>query len=40
VLTKEDGDIILNRHTTGAWVLILDEAKATAMPDTLSEWLG
>jgi hypothetical protein len=25
--------------TTGACVLILDEAEATAMRDTLSEWL-
>jgi hypothetical protein len=40
VMTKEDGDIVLNPHTTGACVLILDEAEATAMRDALSEWLG
>ena len=36
-MTKEDGDIVLNPHTTGACVLILDEAEATAMRDALSE---
>jgi hypothetical protein len=40
VMTKEDDDIVLNPHTTGACVLILDEAEATAMRDALSEWLG
>jgi hypothetical protein len=40
VMTKEDGDIVLNPHTTGACVLILDETEATAMRDALTEWLG
>ncbi|HEY3894976.1 MAG TPA: hypothetical protein VGL88_06370 [Pseudonocardiaceae bacterium] len=40
VITREDGDIILNPHTTGACVLILDETEARSMRDVLTEWLG
>jgi hypothetical protein len=40
VLTKRGGEIELDPHATGACVLRLDEAAATAVRDTITEWLG
>jgi hypothetical protein len=40
VLTKRGGVIELDPHATGACVLRLDEAAATAVRDQLTEWLG
>ncbi len=40
VMTKVGGRITLDPHATGACVLELDEAEATAVWDTLTEWLG
>lgn len=40
LLRKVDDLVELDPHATGACVLVLDEAAATAMRDTLSEWLG
>jgi hypothetical protein len=40
VLTKRGGEIELDPHATGACVLRLDEAAATAVRDQLTEWLG
>ncbi|MGH3886371.1 MAG: hypothetical protein ACRDSZ_07345 [Pseudonocardiaceae bacterium] len=34
------GDIVLDPHVTGACVIVLDEAAATALFDLLGEWLG
>lgn len=39
-VTKADGDIVLDPHFTGACVIVLDEAAATALFDALGEWLG
>jgi hypothetical protein len=40
VMTKVGGRITLDPHATGACVIELDEAEATAVWDTLTEWLG
>jgi hypothetical protein len=40
VLTQRGGEIELDPHATGACVLRLDEAAATAVRDQLTEWLG
>ena len=40
VLTKQDSTITIDPHATGACVLVLDEDAATALRDTLTEWLG
>jgi hypothetical protein len=40
VLTKRGGEIELDPHATGACVLRLDENAATAVRDTITEWLG
>lgn len=40
-MTKEDdGTIVLDPHVAGCCVLRLDEKAATAIHDTLGEWLG
>ncbi|MGH3821741.1 MAG: hypothetical protein ACRDRA_02685 [Pseudonocardiaceae bacterium] len=40
VMTKIGGRITLDPHATGACVIELDEVEATAVWDTLTEWLG
>lgn len=40
VLTKRSGSIVMDSHATGACVLVLDQDAATAVRDTLTEWLG
>ena len=40
VMTKVGGRITLDPHATGACVIELDETEATAVWDTLTEWLG
>jgi hypothetical protein len=40
VLTKRDGEIELDPHTTDACVLRQDKDAATAVRDQLTEWLG
>jgi hypothetical protein len=40
VLTKRGGEIEPDPHATGACVLRLDENAATAVRDTITEWLG
>ncbi len=40
VMTKIGGRITLDPHATGACVIELDEAEATAVWDQLTEWLG
>jgi hypothetical protein len=37
---KPDGDIVLDMHVTGACIIILDEAGATALFDVLGKWLS
>lgn len=39
VMTRRDRVIVLDPHATGC-VIELDEAEATALRDTLTEWLG
>ncbi len=39
VMTKVGGRITLDPHATGACVIELDETEATAVWDTLTEWL-
>jgi hypothetical protein len=39
VMRKLDGEIELNPHATGACMLRLDQAAATAVRDTITEWL-
>lgn len=39
-VSKMDGDIVLDPHVTGACVIVLDEAGATALTETIVEWLG
>jgi hypothetical protein len=36
---KHDGEIVLDVHVTGACVIILDEAAATALFGLLGTWL-
>lgn len=40
VMTKRGGEIELDPHATGACVLRLDEDAASAVRDTIMEWLG
>ncbi len=40
VMTKVGGTITLDPHATGACVIELDEAEATAVRDQLTGWLG
>jgi hypothetical protein len=40
VMTKRGGVIELDPHATGVCVLRLDEDAATAVRDTITEWLG
>jgi hypothetical protein len=40
VLTKRGGEIELDPHVTGCCVLTFDEDAATAVRDTITEWLG
>lgn len=40
LVTKEHGVIVLNPHIGNCCVLRLDEQAATALLDTLQEWLG
>ena len=40
LMTKADGTIVLDPHSTGACVIVLDETAATAVRDVLTEWLG
>ncbi len=40
VMSKREGKITLDPHATGACVIELDEAEATAVWDQLTEWLG
>ena len=40
VMTKVGGRITLDPHATGACVIELDEAEASAVRDTITEWLG
>jgi hypothetical protein len=40
VLTKVGGRITLDPHATGGCVIELDEAEASAVRDTITEWLG
>ncbi|MDQ3765136.1 MAG: hypothetical protein M3460_27660 [Actinomycetota bacterium] len=39
VVTKQDGQIVLDPHADGSCKLILDEAAATQLFDALGEWL-
>jgi hypothetical protein len=39
-LTKIGGNIVLDPHVTGSCVIELDQDQATAVRDTLTEWLG
>lgn len=36
---KDNGDIILDPHVTGACVIILDEDAATALFEVIRKWL-
>jgi hypothetical protein len=40
LVTKRDGTIVLDPHVDGSCVICLDEDGATALRDTLMEWLG
>ncbi len=40
VVSKRDGQIILDPHVTGACVLTLAEDEAVALRDALTRWLG
>ncbi len=39
-MTKVDGSIVLDPHLTGSCVIELDEDSATAVRDTITDWLG
>ncbi|MGH3770464.1 MAG: hypothetical protein ACRDRW_03545 [Pseudonocardiaceae bacterium] len=39
-LRKVDGTIVLDPHVAGCCVIVLDEDEATAVRNTLTEWLG
>jgi hypothetical protein len=38
--TKRGGEIELDPHVTGSCVIIFDEDAASAVRDTITEWLG
>lgn len=40
LVSMRDGTIVLDPHVTGSCVISLDEHGATALRDTLTEWLG
>jgi hypothetical protein len=40
IVRKGDGNIVLDPHAVGCCVIRLDEAGASALRDTLMEWLG
>jgi hypothetical protein len=40
LMSKRNRTIVLDPHAIGACVITLDEDGATAMRDTLTEWLG
>jgi hypothetical protein len=40
VLTKRGGQIELDPHVTGCCVITFDKDAATAVRDTITEWLG
>jgi hypothetical protein len=40
VLTTRDGEIEIDPRVTGSCVITLDEDAATAVRDTITEWLG
>ena len=40
VLTKRGGEIELDPHATGSCVITFDEDAASAVRDTITEWLG
>jgi hypothetical protein len=40
LVTKRDGTIVFDPHVDGACVICLDENGATALRNTLAEWLG
>lgn len=40
LVSKRDGEIILDPHVTGQCVLTLTEDEACALRDALTEWLG
>jgi hypothetical protein len=40
LVTKRDSMIVLDPHVDGSCVIRLDEDGATALRDTLTEWLG
>jgi hypothetical protein len=39
-ISKIDGEIVLNPHVDGSYVLRLDKTAATQLFDILGEWLG
>jgi hypothetical protein len=40
LVTKRDGTIVLDPHVDGSCVISLSEDGATALRNTLTEWLG
>jgi hypothetical protein len=40
LVTKRDGTIVLDPHVDGSCVICLGEDGATALRNTLTEWLG
>ncbi len=40
LVSKRDSAIVLDPHVDGSCVICLDEDGATALRDTLTEWLG
>ncbi|HEX8934756.1 MAG TPA: hypothetical protein VF788_11315 [Pseudonocardiaceae bacterium] len=40
VLTERGGEIKIDPHATGSCVITLDEDAASAVRDTITEWLG
>jgi hypothetical protein len=40
LVSKRDSAIVLDPHVDGSCVVSLDEDGATALRDTLAEWLG
>jgi hypothetical protein len=40
MVSKRDGTIMLDPHIDGSYVISLDQDGATALCDTLTEWLG
>jgi hypothetical protein len=40
LVTKRNGTIVLDPHVDGSCVIFLDQDGATALCDTLTEWLG